>query len=181
MTLISDAISVAEIAHAGQARKYTGEPYIVHPAAVARHISRIETATESLIAAAWLHDVIEDSSITLDEIKHQFGTIVAGYVWDLTKRTAPSDGNRKTRFGLELPRIFNMSVGAKLIKAFDIIDNVRTITRYDPTFAEVYIAEKKIVLDAMHTTDVINIPETNAALCRAKQYIDHCHSLLMVR
>ena len=56
--LVTKAALFAEKAHRGQLRKYTGEPYIVHPAEVAKIVSTLPEATDALICVAWLHDVI---------------------------------------------------------------------------------------------------------------------------
>lgn len=70
------AMRVATAAHEGigQVRKYTGEPYINHPAAVAELVSSVPHTPE-MLAAAWLHDTVEDTPITLLDIELNF----AGY------------------------------------------------------------------------------------------------------
>lgn len=72
--LIKKARSYAKQAHeeVQQRRKYTGDPYIVHPAAVANLVSTVTSDVE-MICAAWLHDVVEDTSKTLDDIEQEFG------------------------------------------------------------------------------------------------------------
>ena len=65
----------ATAAHAsiGQVRKYTGEPYPVHLAGVARRVGETPGCSEAMIAAAWLHDVLEDvPSVTLDQLQLTF-------------------------------------------------------------------------------------------------------------
>src|SRR5580765_8807774 len=85
----------ATAAHAavGQVRKYTGEPYINHPAAVAE-IVRAVPHSEAMLAAAWLHDVVEDTKVTYADIKAEFGEDVAVLVNWLTDVSAPQDGFR---------------------------------------------------------------------------------------
>ena len=97
----SRALSFATAAHASidQRRKYTGEPYIVHPVAVAE-IVRSVPHTPEMIAAAYLHDVVEDTPVTIAEIESEFGSTISGLVGWLTDVSAPSDGNRRSRMRL---------------------------------------------------------------------------------
>lgn len=64
--MVHSAIRIANQAHAGQTRKFTGEPYICHPAAVAALC--IDHGPET-VAVAWLHDVVEDTDVTLDDLR----------------------------------------------------------------------------------------------------------------
>src|SRR5690606_11405266 len=81
----------------GQVRKYTGEPYISHPAEVVSILSEVEGVTKRMIAAAWLHDVVEDTGVPLSVIREHFGDEVAGLVEGLTDVSRPEDGNRAAR------------------------------------------------------------------------------------
>ena len=77
------AIEVARVSHAGQLRK-SGEPYFFHPLRVAHLAARYWMDFASVIAAI-LHDVVEDTPVTLDEVERQFGAEVARLVNGLTK------------------------------------------------------------------------------------------------
>lgn len=141
-----------------QVRKYTGEPYITHPAAVAE-IVRSVPHTEEMLAAAWLHDVVEDTRpiphngqmiesraagiYLLDQL---FGRKVAELVGWLTDVSAPHDGNRQTRKQIDLEHTANAPADAQTVKLADLIDNGRNITARDPGFAKVYLAEKRRLL-----------------------------------
>ena len=85
MSLIEKANIFAKAAHlaVGQKRKHTGEDYIVHPTAVALTVKNVGLADE-YIAAAFLHDVVEDTHITLSQIKESFGEKVHDIVRALT-------------------------------------------------------------------------------------------------
>jgi len=148
------AMQFAELAHAGQQRKYTGEPYITHPAEVAELVRSVPH-TEAMLAAAWLHDVVEDTSVQLGEIERIFGSVVAGLVADLTDVSKPSDGNRKTRKAIDLQHTAKASPAAKTVKLADLISNTRSITQYDPNFAKVYLAEKAALLEVLKEGDLI--------------------------
>lgn len=137
---------------AGQVRKYTGEPYICHPAAVASLV-RVVDHTPEMLAAAWLHDTIEDTDTTADELRDEFGREVADLVVMLTDVSKPGDGNRATRKALDRAHIAEASPAAKTIKLADLIDNTDSICSHDPDFAAVYLAEKRALLGVLEDGD----------------------------
>lgn len=146
----------AKAAHAavGQVRKYTGEPYIVHPADVVRilwtYASHVDYSNEefrNMENAAWLHDVVEDTAITLDVIREEFGVEVAAIVGGLTSKEKPEDGNRATRKRNELIRLSKCCKLVKTVKLADLISNTRSIEEHDAHFASTYMEEKRALLD----------------------------------
>lgn len=154
--LVDRAREFATVCHAsiGQRRKYTDEPYITHPEAVASCVS-IVTDHDPTIAAAWLHDVVEDTPATLLDIRNQFGDEVASLVEMVTDVSRPSDGNRETRKRLDREHITNATPAAKTIKLADLIDNARSIVAHDPEFARVYLAEKELLLAVLREGDAM--------------------------
>jgi GTP pyrophosphokinase len=86
LDLIRAAYIVAEAAHSGALRK-SGEPFIEHPLAVARILAELAIDAQG-IAAAVLHDTVEDTSLTLAEVEAQFGPVIATIVDGVTKFTA---------------------------------------------------------------------------------------------
>jgi (p)ppGpp synthase/HD superfamily hydrolase len=151
---IKEAIRFATWAHASidQRRKYTNEPYIIHPAAVARLVSWI-TDDEAMIAAAWLHDVVEDTPVTIDEIRSKFGDDVASLVSDLTAVSKPEDGNRKTRKAIDLEHTATASPRAKTIKLADLVHNLGSVADHDKAFAVMYMREKHLLLAVLSEGD----------------------------
>ena len=148
------AFCIAAHAAVGQKRKYTGEPYAVHPIEVAQIVADYAVgATEEMLIAALLHDVVEDTSITLDLIAAQFGVLVAAYVEQLTDVSRPQDGNRATRKALDCMHLADASPQAKTIKLADLISNSRSIRQHDPEFAKVYLAEKRELLKVLGEGD----------------------------
>lgn len=133
-------------------RKYTGEPYITHPAAVVELV-RLVPHTEAMLCAAWLHDVVEDTPATLDEVGRVFGFEVATLVEMLTDVSKPGDGNRAQRKAVDREHAAMASPEAKTIKLADLIDNTRSITAHDPKFAKVYLAEKAALLEVLREGD----------------------------
>ena len=148
--MINLAMRFARICHAGQKRKYTGEDYIEHPIAVMELLRKYAPeATEEMQCAALLHDVVEDTAATHDDIHHFFGGKVQLYVYYLTDKSRPSDGNRATRKKIDRDHIAEGPRQSQIIKLCDLIDNSRSIVDRDPDFAKVYMAEKRLVLDAI--------------------------------
>ena len=143
---IQRAIDFATKAHEGQVRKYTNEPYITHPLAVAEIVAEV-TENEDSIIAAILHDVVEDTDISINKIQEKFGHKVADYVNDLTEY--PSVENRLTR---KRQNVFDLSQGydeSKTIKLADLIHNTESIVKHDPKFAKLYMFEKAMLLGAL--------------------------------
>ena len=146
------AIRLAVKAHDGQKRKYTEEPYIVHPLMVAHLVSKVPH-TSQMIAAALLHDVVEDTDVTFNNIDRLFGHQVTNLVWWLTDVSKPSDGNRAIRKEIDLKHLAKASPEAQTIKLADIIDNARDIQVYDPKFSVVYLKECRNLLNVLREGD----------------------------
>lgn len=148
--VIDRAAQFAKSAHESidQRRKYSGEPYIVHPAAVAGLVSSV-TDDEATIAAAWLHDVVEDTPRTIADIECEFGPEIAQLVSDLTDVSRPSDGNRRKRAALDRQHTAGADPRAKTVKLADVIHNLSDIVESDPRYAPTYIAEKAQLLKVL--------------------------------
>ncbi len=136
-----------------QRRKYSNQPYDVHLKAVADMVAGI-SADQEMIAAAWLHDTVEDTSATIEDIAREFGHGIARLVEELTDVSRPGDGNRAARKMLDLRHTAQASARAKTIKLADIIDNCRDITLHDPKFALVYIKEALALMPVLQEADV---------------------------
>ncbi len=134
--------------HEGQVRKYTGEPYINHPKAVVDIVKTVPH-TDSMIAAAWLHDTVEDTSATHNDILNTFGVEVCYLVEMLTDVSKPSDGNRSVRKSIDREHSAKSTPPAMTIKLADLINNSESIVERDPKFAETYIEEKMLLLDVL--------------------------------
>lgn len=145
----------ATLRHAAidQRRKYTGEPYIAHPAAVVKLVKSIPH-DDAMICAAWLHDTVEDAGATLDEIERIFGVDVASLVEMLTDVSKTSDGNRATRKTIDREHTARASARAQTIKLADLIDNSVSIIEHGKGFATIYIKEKALLLDVLRQGDL---------------------------
>ena len=150
--IIERAEQFAVQAHGPQQRKYSGEPYIVHPIEVSQ-IVRTVPHTNAMIAAAILHDVIEDTEATYDDVVVNFGVIIADLVNELTDVSKPEDGNRAVRKALDRAHLAKASADAQTIKLADVISNSKDIKVNDPKFAKVYIPEMKALLEVLDKGD----------------------------
>lgn len=148
MDLVERAAKFALEAHKDQKRKYTGESYFVHCEEVAMLVESVG-GTDAMIAAAYLHDVCEDCGFTQKEIYNEFGFDVAELVGCLTDVSKPEDGNRAKRKEMDREHTSRGSPDAKTIKLADLISNTKSIVKYDPDFAKVYLYEKERLLEVL--------------------------------
>lgn len=135
-----------------QRRKYSNQPYEVHLKSVARLVESV-TDDQEMIAAAWLHDTVEDTQATIEDIEGEFGAGVAQLVADLTDVSRPGDGNRAQRKALDLAHTAAASARAKTIKLADLIDNCRDICKHDPDFGRVYLGEARALMEKLREGD----------------------------
>jgi (p)ppGpp synthase/HD superfamily hydrolase len=148
------ALAFAGRAHRGQKRKYRGEPYITHPMAVADMlITLVPDHTMEMVQAALLHDVVEDTPITIEQIQAEFGDTVSRYVTYLTDVSVPSDGNRKVRKRMDAEWNALGPAEAQTIKVADLIHNSLDIREQDPKFWKLYKEEKMFTLRQLHLAD----------------------------
>jgi (p)ppGpp synthase/HD superfamily hydrolase len=155
MDVVRKAQVYAMAAHAavGQRRKYTNEPYIVHPAEVAKIVAGVPGSTPDMVAAAWLHDVVEDTGCTFNDIHMGFGIDIATLVQWLTDVSKPEDGPRWYRKKMDREHTAAAPAEAQTIKLADLISNTKSIMAHDPKFAKVYLEEKRLLLDVMTRGD----------------------------
>lgn len=128
--IVRRAAAYAETKHAGQARKDRARsPYIGHPAEVAGLVAGFG-GTPAAIAAAWLHDTVEDCPpTTLADIEAAFGAHVATLVGELTDDKSLAKAERKR---LQVERAPLKSAEAALVKVCDKISNVRSLAETPP-------------------------------------------------
>jgi (p)ppGpp synthase/HD superfamily hydrolase len=132
-------------------RKYSGRPYTEHLARVAARVAEI-TSDPAAVAAAWLHDVVEDTPSTHAEIEREFGPRVAELVHALTDVDKAS-GNRTARKAADRARLAQAPALAHTVKLADLIDNADDIARNDPHFARVFLREMGALLDVLTAGD----------------------------
>ncbi len=141
----------ADKAHGTQMRKYTPERYIVHPVRV-MHMCAAYNNRLPILAAALLHDVLEDTPVTGKELHGFLKTVMSDAEADETLRLVIELTdvyvkeeyprlNRRTRKQKELERMKDISTDAQTIKYADVIDNCNEIVAQDPDFARVFLRE----------------------------------------
>jgi (p)ppGpp synthase/HD superfamily hydrolase len=123
---VKRALDLAAVWHHGQHRKYPGieVPYLSHPAGVAIILSHHGFATPVVVAGV-LHDVVEDTTATLEEIAAEFGPEVAALVRDVSEPDKSASWEDRKRQYLE--RFPHKPWGAQAITLADKIDNLRSI------------------------------------------------------
>lgn len=147
---IKTAIKYASYAHRAQVRKDGVTPYIVHPYGVYRIAMRYGCNEDQLIAAL-LHDTVEDTEVTIDDIRINFGDNVARLVWGLTtpdKSTMPGL-NRAQRRQAEIQRLLKEPSDVILVKLADIEYNINDCDSVDRGFAFRFLDEKIELLTAL--------------------------------
>lgn len=148
MNIVQKAFKFQVKAHKGQKRKYTFEDYSDHPVEVSLILLEV-CHSQVMHAAAHLHDTVEDTDVTGDDIYREFGLEIYNLVWELTDQSKPSDGNRATRKAIDREHLAKASADAQTIKLADLISNTRTIKEHDPKFWKVYRVEALALLEVL--------------------------------
>jgi guanosine-3',5'-bis(diphosphate) 3'-pyrophosphohydrolase len=149
LPIVYDAMQFARHVHKDQKRKYTNEPYSGHLAEVAGIVGTVTDSPEAL-AAAWLHDTVEDQHVDLRVIAQRFGGTVAHGVEALSDVEA---GNRAEREAASRQRLHAAAPWIQTIKVADIISNSSSIMLHDPDYAPKYLAEKRAMLEVLDQAD----------------------------
>lgn len=149
------ALDFATVYHGGQFRKFVAdEPYIYHPMHVARIVARVLPEDHEAIAAALLHDVVEDTSATTEMILEEFGPRVAELVAEVTKVSEPEDGNRALRKNMDREHYVKGSPVAQTIKLADIIANTTNFFNGVPVnFMKKYVPEQLALAEELTAGD----------------------------
>lgn len=160
--LLESAEDYARIAHEGQERKYTGEPYWHHLQEVAG-ILRKYGASPDIIAAGWLHDTIEDTKVSYQNLAIVFGHLIADHVISVTDvsrkdsgNTPEGIGNRALRKAIDRQYLAGASWQGQMIKCADIISNTKNIMEHCPGFAKVYIPENRLLIEVLQRVRTVN-------------------------
>lgn len=158
-SLVKEALAFAKKAHrsvvnkdgtVGQKRKYSDEPYEVHPIEVAEDVARSIHNSPLNIAVALLHDVEEDTSETFESIYNHFmplfgheiaSQLVQG-VREVSDVSTLEDGNRAVRKAIDRDHAARATPERKTVKLADIKRNFPSIVEHDPGFAIKWVAEK---------------------------------------
>lgn len=174
--VVRQALGFAQAVHAGQTRKYTGEPYVTHCVAVADLVARnVASATPAVLAAALMHDCIEDArdpKAVREAMRQAFDTEIVKLVLEVTDVSCPADGNRAARKTKDRLHLSKASFWGQTIKYADLIDNTSSIVEHDPDFAKVYLVEKEMLLASMIGGHAGLRARALGSLYTAKQAVD---------
>ena len=130
-TLLDRAIIFAVRAHAGTERRGKGFPYIVHPMEAVEIVATM-TRDQELLAAAALHDTMEDTDTTVDQIREEFGDRIASLVAsesDTMPEGVSEEDSWHTRKQAAIDRLARASHDAKIVALGDKLSNMRAIAR----------------------------------------------------
>ena len=144
--LIKKAYLIAEKMHQGQLRK-SGEPYLIHPVCVAKILAEIGMDEDTIIAGL-LHDVVEDTPYTIEDLKKDFGEDIALLVDGVTKLGSIVFESKEERQAENLRKMFlamSKDIRVIIIKLADRLHNLRTIN---------YMSEKKIIDKCNETLEI---------------------------
>ena len=166
---LREAYEFAALAHAGQVRKGSHAPYITHPLAVMNVLVDLGIRDATILQTALLHDVVENSHRTMDEIKSRFGAEVATLVAELIR--SPRTRADRTAFSEYLLRLGRP---ARLIMLADRIHNLKGLRAIvdDAIFVTMYLEETREVFLAtwIDETDTTLADMLRYALKRAERY-----------
>ena len=144
---IGKAAAFADKYHSGQHRKSSGEPYIKHPVGTYKILRNIGVKDVEVLIAALLHDTIEDTKVTYNNIKKEFNKNTA----DLVKSVSSDKKKIKIMGKPEylLNKMINISDNALLIKLADRLQNLSDINSVDKSFAEKMINQTTFILQSL--------------------------------
>ena len=148
------ALNFATKAHDGQLRKGSKTPYIKHPKRVAALVRKHPKATKDMIAAAYLHDTVEDCpGITIGMIRNEFGNRISKLVGWLTNEKHKPNLPRAERKRLDRERLAKAPAEAKIIKLLDRIDNLSDGAGLDENFKKLYAQESILLAEVLKDAD----------------------------
>lgn len=131
LDLIWDAYQTASRMHSGQKRR-SGEPYIIHPVAVADIVARDMELDGHCVIAALLHDVVEDTDFTLENVRERYGDDVAFLVDVVTKKTPQTGQSKQVENFKQILSSVQFDIRALMIKLADRLNNMRTLASMPP-------------------------------------------------
>ncbi len=164
-TILDTVRNFASKAHQGQMRKYTPDPYIVHPIRVSEIVMPYNSRLP-VLAAALLHDVVEDTVVSETALSVFLHNVMEPeeaaetlrlvmQLTDVYVKSRYPQLNRRKRKERELERLAKISPAAQTIKYADIVDNTREIASLDPEFAPEYLEECLAILQKANQGDSV--------------------------
>jgi len=137
--------------HEGQKRKFGGQPYIVHPEAVADIITKFQGNTKLQIVA-WLHDTLEDTNTSIEELTNEFGAEIINLIIELT---TPKSVIKSEKGKYLLDKMNHMSEDALTVKLADRLNNVSDFNIAPDSFVNKYKPETEFILNGLKNLNPI--------------------------
>ncbi|QDV52035.1 GTP pyrophosphokinase [Gimesia fumaroli] len=128
--IVEHAVRLAAVAHKSQKRKSSGIPYIAHPLSVCLILTKAGFHEESILAAAVLHDVVEDTDLTIEELAELFSEDVVQYVKEMTEEKETREGKKRSWQDRKQDHIQVMrqaTLGARAIELADKLHNLEAM------------------------------------------------------
>jgi len=144
---IGDAASFANDLHVGQFRKSSGEPYIKHPLYTYKILKKIGIKDREILIASLLHDTIEDTHITYNEIKRKFSKNVADMVKNVSSNKKKIEIIGKPEYLLD--KMIKLDDNSLLIKLADRLQNLSDINQVNKGFAEKMYNQTTFIINGL--------------------------------
>lgn len=128
--VVEHAIRLAAVAHKSQNRKSSGIPYIAHPMSVCLILMKAGFYDESILAAAILHDVVEDTELSIEDLQEHFSADVVRYVEEMTEEKETEDGEKRSwpdRKRSHIEVMQQATLGARAIELADKLHNLEAM------------------------------------------------------
>lgn len=160
------ALRFATSKHTGQ-KRMDGSQYINHPIRVAKIVRDYKKShkIEELVQAALLHDTLEDTDTSLQQLEKEFGKLVASLVYELTMFRR-LDISKQEQLTYE---ILNMSSWALVIKLADRLDNVSDLKTSNKRFMKKYCDETRYIMNNLEMKRVLTEPQRNLMIAIRKK------------
>lgn len=153
------ALNFANYAHRNQKRKYNNVPYIGHCVRVAHMVEEYDCYdfyNDDMVISAMVHDTVEDTDVTINDVINYFGPRVGRYVLGLTQysKQDPETGklNREARKNADHKYLSMQPFEVKFIKLCDRIDNLGEMINSPISFTKKYVAESEHLLESLYNT-----------------------------
>lgn len=125
--VVENAIRVAAEAHKSQKRKSSGIPYIAHPMGVCLILVKAGFHEESILAAAALHDVVEDTALTFEDLAETFSDEILQYVREMTEEKEAEDGKKRSWRDRKRDHIQVMQQASEGARAIELADKLHNL------------------------------------------------------
>ena len=125
--LLERALRLSAVAHAGQSRKGSDLPYFSHPAAVALILARAGFSDDDVLAAALLHDVVEDTEVELADLEQAYPARVCGFVAAASEQKTDAAGQKRSWFDRKADHVGQVAAAPQAARAIVLADKIHNL------------------------------------------------------